>query len=66
MALLAKNDFPEIDFTKSIMVGDKLSDMKFGKSVSMTTFCISTSYKNSSLIDYKISSLTALSAHLIY
>jgi D-glycero-D-manno-heptose 1,7-bisphosphate phosphatase len=66
MALLAKNDFPEIDFTKSIMVGDKLSDMKFGKSVSMTTFCISTSYKNSSLIDYKISSLTALLEHLIY
>ena len=66
MALLAKNDFPEIDFTKSIMVGDKLSDMKFGKSVSMTTFYISTSYKNSSLIDYKISSLSALLEHLIY
>lgn len=66
MALLAKNDFPEIDFTKSIMVGDKLSDMKFGKSVSMTTFYISTSYKNTSLIDYKISSLSALLEHLIY
>ncbi len=59
MALLAKNDFPEIDFTKCIMVGDKLSDMKFGKSVGMTTLCISDSYKNSSLIDYKISSLPA-------
>jgi D-glycero-D-manno-heptose 1,7-bisphosphate phosphatase len=66
MAFLAQNDFPEIDFNKSIMVGDKLSDMEFGKSVSMTTFCISTGYKNSSLIDYKISSLTALLEHLIY
>ncbi|MBK9792841.1 MAG: HAD-IIIA family hydrolase [Sphingobacteriales bacterium] len=64
MALLAKNDFPEIDFSKCIMVGDKLSDMKFAKSVGMTTFCISTSYKNSSLIDYKIPALGAILEYL--
>lgn len=66
MAFLAKNDFPEIDFSKCIMVGDKLSDMKFGKSVNMTTFCISTGYKNSSLIDYKIPSLASLLEYLIF
>ncbi|MEE4258146.1 MAG: HAD family hydrolase [Bacteroidales bacterium] len=30
MALQAKKDFPEIDFSKSIMAGDTLSDMQFG------------------------------------
>lgn len=37
MAHAAKKDFPEIDFKKSIMIGDTLSDMQFGKSVGMTT-----------------------------
>lgn len=31
MALQAKNDFPDIDFRNSIMVGDSLSDMQFAK-----------------------------------
>lgn len=35
MALKAKQDFPEIDFAKSIMVGDSLSDMEFGKNAGM-------------------------------
>src|SRR5690606_17068458 len=30
MALQAKQDFPEIDFRKSIMVGNSLTDMEFG------------------------------------
>ena len=30
MALLAKADFPETDFARSVMVGDSLSDMQFG------------------------------------
>lgn len=37
MALQAKQDFPEIDFTKSIMVGDMPSDIEFGKRLGMTT-----------------------------
>jgi histidinol-phosphate phosphatase family protein len=37
MALQAKNIFPEIDFSKSIMVGDTQSDMQFGKSSGMKT-----------------------------
>lgn len=41
MAMLAKNDFPEITFSRSIMVGDSLSDMDFGKKVDMYTVFIS-------------------------
>ncbi|MEO8413154.1 MAG: HAD-IIIA family hydrolase [Ginsengibacter sp.] len=33
MGLQAKKDFPEIDFSKSIMIGNTLSDMKFGKNL---------------------------------
>jgi histidinol-phosphate phosphatase family protein len=35
MALAAKKDFPEIDFSKAVMVGDSESDMVFGKSAGM-------------------------------
>src|SRR5690606_18075068 len=34
MALQAKEDFPEIDFRKSVMVGNSPSDMVFGKRLS--------------------------------
>lgn len=37
MAKQAKKDFPEIEFTKSIMVGDSLTDMQFGKNAGMVT-----------------------------
>ena len=40
MALMAKEDFPEIDFTRSIMVGDSASDMEFGKIAGMITVFI--------------------------
>jgi histidinol-phosphate phosphatase family protein len=40
MAHEAKKDFPEIDFSKSIMVGDSISDMEFGKGVGMKTVYI--------------------------
>ncbi|MDQ6904791.1 MAG: HAD-IIIA family hydrolase [Bacteroidota bacterium] len=33
MGLQAKLDFPEIDFSKSIMIGNTLSDMKFGRNI---------------------------------
>jgi len=41
MAHQAKADFPEIDFAKSVMIGNTMSDMLFGKSVGMTTIFIS-------------------------
>ena len=37
MAYFAKEDFPEIDFEKSIMVGDMNSDVEFGKNAGMKT-----------------------------
>ena len=36
-ALKAQQDFPEIDFSKSIMVGDTSSDIQFGKNAGMYT-----------------------------
>jgi len=40
MALQAKKDFSLIDFSKSIMVGNKLSDMQFGRNAGMQTVFI--------------------------
>jgi len=40
MAWQAKKDFPQIDFQKSIMVGDSFSDMEFGWQLGMRTFFI--------------------------
>ncbi len=33
MGLQAQKDFPEINFAKSIMIGNTLSDMQFGKNL---------------------------------
>jgi histidinol phosphatase-like enzyme len=40
MAVRAKMNFPEIDFSKSIMVGNNLSDMHFGRNAGMYTVFI--------------------------
>jgi len=40
MALQAQKDFPEINFKKSIMVGDSGSDIEFGKNAGMKTIFI--------------------------
>lgn len=37
MARQAQADFPEIDFAQSIMIGDSLSDMEFGRNAGMHT-----------------------------
>ena len=42
MALEAKENFPAIDFSKSIMVGDTDSDIQFGKNLGMKTVRIKT------------------------
>jgi len=38
----ARRDFPDIDFDRSVMVGDSLSDMVFGKELGMFTVLITT------------------------
>jgi histidinol-phosphate phosphatase family protein len=40
MALQAKKDFPAIDFKKSIIVGNKLSDMQFGEMLACLQFLL--------------------------
>ncbi|NNE29315.1 MAG: HAD family hydrolase [Saprospiraceae bacterium] len=40
MAMQAQASFPEIDFQKSIVVGDSLGDIQFGKSLQMYTVLV--------------------------
>lgn len=40
MALLAREEFPSVDFQKSIMVGDSDSDIEFGRKLGMKTVFI--------------------------
>jgi histidinol-phosphate phosphatase family protein len=40
MGFRAKGDFPEIDFSRSLMVGNTMSDMKFGKALGAKTIFI--------------------------
>ncbi|HSQ44691.1 MAG TPA: HAD-IIIA family hydrolase [Ginsengibacter sp.] len=35
MGLQAQKDFPEIDFSRSVMIGNTLSDMKFGRNLNI-------------------------------
>jgi histidinol-phosphate phosphatase family protein len=60
MALEAKNDFPEIDFTKSLMVGDSMSDMIFGKSAGMKTIFLNEENIKDEKIDFCFPSLFEL------
>ena len=45
MALQAKEEFPSIDFKKSIMIGDSISDMEFAKNLNMFGIFIGQSEK---------------------
>lgn len=64
MALQAKKRFPEIIFKKSVMAGDSLSDMIFGKRLGMLTVLISTDHtlarENPRVIDFVLPDLKAL------
>lgn len=48
MALQAAANFPSVNLRKSIMIGDTLSDMQFGKKAGMKTILISSPKKLSS------------------
>ncbi|MBP9933723.1 MAG: HAD hydrolase-like protein, partial [Chitinophagaceae bacterium] len=67
MAYQAVKQFPDIDLNKSIMVGNRLSDMQFGKNVGMTTVYLATTHPiepPSHLIDYYLKDLSELAAIL--
>jgi D-glycero-D-manno-heptose 1,7-bisphosphate phosphatase len=64
MGLKAKEYFPTIDFENSVMVGDTVSDISFGKRLKMTTVAVGTEYKhvfNLSHADYCFDSLLTMS-----
>lgn len=42
MALQAQSDFPEINFSKSIMIGNSASDIHFGKNIGAYTVYLTT------------------------
>ena len=42
MALQANQEFPVIELTKSIMVGNSMSDMEFGRNIGATTVFLTT------------------------
>lgn len=44
MAYLAKADFPVINLSKSIMVGNRMSDMEFGRNAGMYTVFLATTH----------------------
>ena len=64
MALQAQEEFPEIDFAKSIIVGDSITDMQFGRNAGMFTVFVtdkkSSDVVESLLVDYKIQRLSDL------
>ena len=61
MAFQAKQDFPAIDFSKSIIVGNRLSDMEFGRNAGMFTVFVATTHPETpypdSRIDLRLNSL---------
>lgn len=62
MAFRAKSDFPEIDFSKTIMAGNKLSDMLFGRNAGIYTVFLATTHPETPFphpdIDARFISLT--------
>lgn len=68
MAFQAKMDFPEIDFSRSIMVGNKPSDMRFGRAAGMFTVFLTTTNPDQPFphpdIDLRFGSLAEFAAAL--
>jgi len=54
MALQAKQDFPSIDFSRSVMVGNTLGDMQFGRNIGATTIFLPTTRPESEHTDESI------------
>ena len=54
MAFQAKAQYPLIDFAKSIMVGNRISDMEFGRNAGMHTVYLATTHPEAPFPDTKI------------
>ena len=68
MAIQAKALYPEIDFSTSIMVGNRMSDMKFGRNAGMHTVFVATTHPETpypnSHIDFRFDHLLAFAKAL--
>ena len=64
MAIEAQKRFPEIDFKKSVMVGDTDSDLKFGINLGMKTALIYSKEQVSIEPDFNLNSLNDLIPYL--
>lgn len=64
MGLEAKKDFPVIDFSKSIIVGDSITDMQFGRALGMKTVFISEQKRTDDKIDFNFPSLVEFSLNI--
>ena len=69
MAFQAKNDFPSIDFSKSLMIGNKLSDMNFGRNAGINTVFVATTNPDTPFphptVDFRFDDLFAFANALI-
>ena len=68
MAFAAKQDLPGIDLGRSVMVGNNLSDMEFGRNAGMYTVFLQTTNPDQPLphgaIDLAFNSLGDFAKHL--
>lgn len=69
MAYQAKTKFPSIDFNKSIMVGNRSSDMHFGKNATLHTVFLATTHPETEfpnpLIDYRFDHLLTFAKSIL-
>src|SRR4051812_44050834 len=70
MAFKAKKDYPQIDFHKSFMVGNKLTDMQFGRTISSKTIFVATTNPEipfpHSLIDARFNHLLTFAMQFVH
>lgn len=65
MGLKAKRDFPEVDFKKSLMIGDSESDIEFGMKLGMKTVMLKNGRNVKTKADYIFEHLYQVSKELI-
>ncbi len=57
MAFQAKQDFPDIDFSRSVMIGNTLGDMEFGRNIGAATIFIPSTKPEVILPDSRIDAI---------
>ncbi|MDR3338580.1 MAG: HAD-IIIA family hydrolase [Candidatus Symbiothrix sp.] len=69
LALQAKRDFPDLDFSRSLMAGDSLSDMQFANNADIPAVLIGNKYKDETIASVRIHArfpdLITFAEHLI-